>query len=149
MLPRVCEKLVEMRIESLLSHESKTRIYCLRRDQVMTLPTQSISLAICSRHLPPYFLMTGMTKHEPAATIPRIVNSQPLPIPLIAGSARSVPRKLKMLRMQLLSATPLLAFFGMNSVNLWWISRSQMTVLSDRQTYIVVAAPKMSILPHP
>lgn len=65
------------------------------------------------------------------AMIPTPVNSHPLPIALISGAAATAPTAEKMLRMQLLRATPAEALRGINSVS------------------IVVAMPKMIMLPMP
>jgi len=52
------------------------------------------------------------------ATPPTMVNSAPLPIALINGEVTMQPIQLKMLRTKLFSATPLLAFRGINSVSI-------------------------------
>ena len=70
------------------------------------------------RHLGPYLLIAQMTKLLAIAMTPRPVNSQPLPIAEISGSAVSAPTHEKMFRMKLLTATPEDAFLGMNSVNM-------------------------------
>lgn len=62
---------------------------------------------------------------------PRIVNSQPLPIALMMGSAARAPAKEKMLRTKLLMAMPEEARRGMNSVSM------------------VVESAKISMLPTP
>jgi hypothetical protein len=72
-----------------------------------------------------------MTELLARATRPRIVKSQPLPIPLIIGAVTRDPTQEKMFRTKLFRATPSEDFLGMNSVS------------------IVVTMLKMSIDPTP
>ena len=65
------------------------------------------------------------------AQIPIMVNTHPLPIAEIHGSATIAPKQEKMFRTKLLTATPEDARLGINSVS------------------IVVAKPKISMLPMP
>jgi hypothetical protein len=51
-------------------------------------------------------------------TNPKIVHSQPLPIAWIKGAATIAPTQLNMLRKKLFTAIPVLAFRGINSVNI-------------------------------
>lgn len=75
--------------------------------------------------------MAQTTAHELSVHIPRIVNSQPLPILAIKGAPMMPPMQEKMLRMKLLMATPEEERPGMNSVSM------------------VVAMAKISMLPTP
>jgi hypothetical protein len=88
-------------------------------------------LSILSLHRGPNFLIAHITMLLVNAQIPRIVNSQPSPIALIVGVATIAPTHEKMLRIKLLTATPVDDFRGMNSVS------------------IVVAIAKMIIDPMP
>lgn len=88
--------------------------------------------SIAIRHFGAYLLIAKTTK--PALTqqtMPTMVKSHPSPIAEMIGCVMTPPIQLKMLRTKLLTATPLLARLGMNSVN------------------IVVATPKMIMLPRP
>lgn len=66
----------------------------------------------------PKTLIKRMTELLAKLTRPRIVKSQPLPIPLMMGAVTREPTQENMFRMKLLRATPSEDFLGMNSVNM-------------------------------
>jgi hypothetical protein len=79
----------------------------------------SIFLSISSLHLDPNFFMDHITTHPlTSATSPKIVHIQPLPMARMIGCATIPPMQEKMLRTKLLTAIPVLARLGMNSVNM-------------------------------
>lgn len=114
---------------------------CLRHQRCKFFSTQpcsqSHSLFYCKasfmlfRHRGPYRRTAQITTLEDTVQRPRMVNSQPLPIPLMMGAPTIAPIQLRIFRTKLFTATPDEDLFGMNSVS------------------IVVAMAKMSMLPMP
>lgn len=62
--------------------------------------------------------MANMTELLAKLTRPKIVKSQPLPMPLMIGAVTRDPTHEKIFRMKLFRATPSEDFFGMNSVSM-------------------------------
>lgn len=86
---------------------------------------------ISSLHLGPNRRNAHTTEPLASAHTPNPVNSQPFPMVSMRGLATMPPTQLNMFLTKLFNATPLLLFFGMNSVNM------------------VVLQLKMTILPMP
>jgi hypothetical protein len=72
-------------------------------------------LSMSILHFGPNFFIAQMTENPLIQQMtPNPVNSHPLPIELIKGDATRPPTQLKIFRMKLLTATPLLERLGMN-----------------------------------
>lgn len=84
-----------------------------------------------TRQRGPNRFMAQTTAHELRVQMPRMVNSQPLPMLAIRGAPMIPPMHEKMLRTKLFRATPEEERPGMNSVSM------------------VVAMAKISMLPTP
>jgi hypothetical protein len=79
------------------------------------LPQLFSFLSISILHFGPNLFIAQITENPLIQQItPRPVNSQPSPMALIKGWATTPPTQLKIFRMKLLTATPLLERLGMN-----------------------------------
>lgn len=111
---------------------SSNVILILYYDRSLQSIQSFILLTISSRHRLPYFFIAHITTHPLTnETSPMIVHIQPFPMASIKGAATTPPTHEKMFRIKLLTAIPVEARFGMNSVSM------------------VVAMAKMSMDPTP
>jgi hypothetical protein len=94
-------------------------------------PLDDNFLAISSLHLSPFLFIKIRTTELHQQTILIPVNSQPVPIAVISGSAMIQAMQARVLRRILFSATPVLDLLGTNSVS------------------IVVVTLKISMFPMP
>ena len=104
--------------------ESGDRLFQLRVHALSPPGTIAISVISWSEglcvftYLSAYLLMIQNTLPLPNAMTPTPVNSQPLPMASMRGSATMAPMHENMLRTKLLAATPEEALRGMNSVSM-------------------------------